>query len=122
MIKTVSDKGEYYTLSMFEPGAKDSNIVYARFKEIKSANEFHFQVRKGEDEYQGTLISPDVADVYEDFVFWKLLMNVKGPLLVNGQVNMKKELWKFRNKTIRAFVKEENAETKQMILSTRKSR
>ena len=49
-------------------------------------------------------------------------MNVKSPLLVNGQLNMKKELWKFRNKTIRAFIKEENTEKKQMILSTRKSK
>ena len=122
MNKTVNEKGDYYTLSTFDSSSSDSNVVYARFKEIKSANEFHFQVRKGEEEYEGILISPDVADVYEDFVFWNLLMNVKAPLLLNGQVNLKKELWKFRNKTVRAFVKEENAETKQMILSTRKSR
>jgi hypothetical protein len=63
-----------------------------------------------------------VSDVFEDFIFWNYLMNVKPPLLVNGQLNIKKDLWKLRNKTIRAFIKEENQEKKQMILSTRKSK
>lgn len=120
--KTKNDKGEYYILTMFDNNQSESNIVYAKFQEIKSINEFHFNITKNNEIYQGILISTDVADVFEDFIFWNYLMNVKSPLLVNGQLNIKKELWKFRNKTIRAFIKEENQEKKQMILSTRKSR
>lgn len=117
-----NEKGEHYTLSMFDAKSTESNIVFAKFHSIVSANEFHFQIRKDQEEYQGILMSPDVSDIYEDFVFWKSLMNVKPPVLFNGQVNLKKELWKFKNKTIRAFVKCEDAEKKQIILSTRKSR
>ena len=120
--KNKNEKGEYFSLSMFNDQGGKSNIVYAKFKQIQSANEFHFTIRKDEDEYLGILLAPDVADVFEDFVIWNYLMNVKGPGLINGQVNMKRELWKFRNRTIRAFVKQENSEKKQMILSTRKSR
>ena len=120
--KTKNDKGEYYTLTMFEKTQSESNIVYAQFKEMKSINEFHFNIKKNEEIYEGILICTDVSDCFEDFIFWNYLMNVKPPLLINGQLNIKKELWKFRNKTIRAFVKEENGEKKQMILSTRKSR
>jgi hypothetical protein len=122
MNKTKNDKGEYYTLSMLDNNQSESNIVYAQFKEIKSINEFHFNIKKDQEIYQGILISTDVSDVFEDFVFWNYLMNVKTPLLMNSQLNIKKELWKFRNKTIRAFIKEENKEKKQIILSTRKSR
>jgi hypothetical protein len=122
MNKTKNDKGEYYTLSMLDNNQSESNIVYAQFKEIKSINEFHFNIKKDQEIYQGILISTDVSDVFEDFVFWNYLMNVKTPLLMNSQLNIKKELWKFRNKTIRAFIKEENQEKKQIILSTRKSR
>jgi hypothetical protein len=121
--KTKNEKGEYYTLSMFDhTQSSESKIIYAQFREIKSINEFHFNIKKENEIYQGILISTDVSDVFEDFVFWNYLMNVKPPLLVNGQLNLKKEIWKFRNKTIRAFIKEENPENKQMILSTRKSR
>jgi hypothetical protein len=121
--KNKNETGEHYTLSMFNnTQSSESKIVYAQFQEIKSTNEFHFNIKKGNDIYQGILISTDVSDVFEDFVFWNYLMSVKPPLLVNGQLNLKKELWKFRNKTIRAFIKEENSEKKQMILSTRKSR
>jgi len=122
MNKTKNDKGEYYILSMFDNNQLKSNIVYAQFKEIKSINEFHFNIIKDKEIYQGILISTDVSDVFENFIFWNYLMNVKSPLLINGQLNIKKELWKFRNKTIRAFIKEENKDKKQMILSTRKSR
>ncbi|CAF3070586.1 unnamed protein product [Rotaria socialis] len=122
MNKIVNDKGEHYTLSMFDNNQSDSNIVFAQFKELKSANEFHFNITKDDENYQGILVATDVSDVFENFVFWNYLMNVKPPVLINGQLHMKKELWKFKNKTIRAFVKEENKETKQMILSTRKSK
>ena len=122
MNKVTSDKGEYYTLSTFEKNPSESTVVYAQFKEIKSINEFHFSIRKDEKEFVGSLVASDVSDVFEDFVFWKYLMNVRPPMLINGQANVKKELWKFRNKSIRAFVKSEDAETNQMVLSTRKSR
>ena len=120
--KTKTSKGEFYTLSMFAPTQSESKIVYAQFREIQSANELHFNIKRGEEIYQGILLSTDVSDVFEDFVFWDYLMNVKSPLLINGQLNLKKEIWKFRNKTIRAFIKEEDQEKKQLILSTRKSR
>ncbi|CAF0899094.1 unnamed protein product [Adineta ricciae] len=120
--KTTNNKGEYYTLSMFEKNQSEASVVYAKFKEMKSINEFRFDVTRNNESYEGILVSTDVADVFEDFVFWKYLMNVKPPVLVNGQLNMKKELWKFRNKSIRAFVKEENSDKQQMILSTRKSK
>jgi hypothetical protein len=107
---------------MFDNKQSESNIVYAKFKEIKSINEFHFNIIKDKEIYTGILISTDVSDVFEDFIFWNGLINVKSPLLINGQLNIKKELWKFRNKTIRVFIKEENKDKKQMILSTRKSR
>lgn len=122
MNKVTNDKGEHYTLSMFDNNQSMSNIVYAQFKTIKSINEFHFNVTKDDENYEAILMATDVSDVFEDFIFWNNLMNVKPPVLVNGQLNMKKELWKFRNKSIRAYVKEENKVEKQMILSTRKSR
>ncbi|CAF5176120.1 unnamed protein product, partial [Rotaria magnacalcarata] len=122
MNKIVNDKGEHYRLSMFDNNQPEANIVFAQFKELKSANEFHFNITKDDETYQGILVATDVSDVFENFVFWNYLMNVKPPVLINGQLHMKKELWKFKNKTIRAFVKEENKETKQMILSTRKSK
>jgi hypothetical protein len=107
---------------MFDNNQSESNIVYGKFKEIKSINEFHFDVIKDKEIYEGILISTDVCDIFEDFIFWNYLMNVKPPVLIHGQLNIKKELWKFRNKTIRAFIKEENHDKKQFILSTRKSR
>ncbi len=122
MNKKTNTKGEYYTLSMFDKKQFESNIIYAQFKEIKSINEFRFNITKNNEVYEGILISTDVSDVFEDFIFWNYLMNVKPPLLINGQLNIKKDLWKFRNKTIRAFIKEENQDKKQMILSTRKSK
>lgn len=122
MNKTHNDKGEHYTLSMFDSNQSESNIVYAQFKDIKSINEFHFNIMKNSETYEGILISTDVSDVFQDFILWNHLLNVKPPILINGQLNIKKELWKFRNKTIRAFVKEENKTKKQMILSSRKSR
>lgn len=120
--KLINDKGEHLTVSMFDGKSTDSNFVFAKFHSIVSPNEFHFQIRKDQDEFQGILMSPDVSDVFEDFVIWKSLINVKPPMLINGQMNLKKELWKFKNKTIRAFVKSENLEKKQIFLSTRKSR
>ncbi|CAF0790648.1 unnamed protein product [Rotaria sordida] len=122
MNKIINDKGEHYTLTMFDNNQSESNIIYAQFKEIKSINEFHFNITKDNENYEGILISTDVSDVFENFIFWNYLMNVKSPLLVNGQLNIKKELWKFRNKTIRAYIKEENKDKKQIILSTRKSK
>lgn len=120
--KTKNDKGDYYILTMFDNNNQSqSNIVYAKFHEIHSINEFHFHITKNNEIYQGILISTDVSDVFEDFIFWNYLMNVKPPILINGQLNIKKELWKFRNKTIRVYIKEEISEKKQMILSTRKS-
>lgn len=121
--KTKTEKGEHYTLSMFENNTQtESKIVYAQFREIKSANEFHFNVKRHDEIYQGILFATDVSDMFEDFICWNYLFNAKSPLLVNGQLNTKKELWKFRNKTIRAVIKEEDLEKKQLILSTRKSR
>ena len=121
--KTKNDKGEHYTLSMFDDSTRsESKIVFAQFREIKSVNEFHFNVKRQDEIYQGILIATDVSDVFEDFICWNSLFNAKPPLLVNGQLNAKKEIWKFRNKTIRAVIKEENLEKKQLILSTRKSR
>ncbi|CAF1207825.1 unnamed protein product [Adineta steineri] len=122
MNKTKNDKGEYYILSMVDKNLVESNIIYGKFQEIKSINEFHFNITKDNEIYTGILISTDVSDVFENFVFWNGLMSVKPPVLINGQLNIKKELWKFRNKTIKAFIKEEDHEKKQMILSTRKSK
>jgi len=121
--KTTNEKGEYFTLTMFDKSEIDDNkTVYAKFDTIETINEFRFHVKHNNELYEAILYSTDVSDCFEDFVLWNYLMNVKSPLLINGQLNIKKELWKFRNKTIRAFVKEENTEKKQLILSTRKSR
>lgn len=122
MNKAKNDKGEYFTLSMVDDDEKKCGVVFAKFKEIRSANEFHFDVEKDQEKYLGILMSPDVADVYENFVFWSYLMNVKMPSIINGQIQMKKEAWKFRNRTIRAVVKHEDSKEKRVFLSTRKSR
>ena len=96
---------ESNTLLPFDPRGSELNIVSVRFKVDQTGKSIAFSSAKGEEEYEGILNSPGIADVFEDFVIEKLLMNVKAPLLVNP----KKELWKFCNTTIRAFVKEENA-------------